>query len=709
MELSKRMAQVKKEYLKTPVACGKEIAHAYGNHPMTLHWLRGYLDSETKALTTLSRRSYAEVAELEHSRVVLTDNELICGQTDFDGCLESNEEFTHLAEMFKMARCVSEDQRNDHMALDYKKLLRIGVRGLIDEIKAKKAKLDFSGSDIAENIAKEEFYDCALMELEALIGYARRYSDALRTRAEETSDAKRKAELLTMAENLAHVPELPARTFWEALQSIHFYTFTLRGLYSMGRPDQLLIKYYRDDIVSGRITEEFAEELIDNFNMMYVTYIYPYTAVGMMVGGTSPDGEPVENELTWEFLRSSDRIKMSDPNIALCVTPSTSDALLTYAFDMIGRGRTFPSFWNDTEIVHSLIRHGFEEHDAHNYINSTCVELTVIGKSAMWTTAPYHVLPSLLLDVFNEGKYDDFESLKNAYFEHVTQAFIRKNHEINILKLEHGRNATEAMRHSCLVDNCIASGKPVGAGGAVYNHTLPNVLGFANTVDSLCAIRELVFDKKEISLEAYRDAVKANFVGYEALRQKIINKLPHYGNNDDRADSIAAELAACMKNACGMTQTVEGDSLIPGIFSYNYYVLYGSRTPATPDGRLAGMPLADSCGAVQGRDVTSPTALIESVTKWKQSDFLGGVAFNIRLSKRYFNGGSEIPKSLLKTFFARGGCQIQFNCVDSEDMRRAMKEPEQYSDLIVRIGGYSDYFVRLPEKQQLEIINRTDH
>ncbi len=708
MKLSKRMAQVKKEYLKTPVACGREIAHAYGNHPMTLHWLRGYLDSGTKALTTNLRRSYAEVAELENSCPVLTDNELICGQADFNGCFE-NEEFTKLAEMYKMAHCVSEDQRNDHMALDYERLLRTGVRGLINEIKEQKSRLDFSGSDIAENIEKEEFYDCALMELEALIAYAHRYSDALRVRADETSDAKRKAELLAMSENLARVPEFPARTFWEALQSIHFYTFTLRGLYSAGRPDQLLIKYYRDDIACGRITKEFTEELIDNFNMIYVTYIYPYTALGMMVGGTASDGTPIENELTWEFLRSVDRIKMSDPNIALCVTPSMSDALLTYAFDMIGRGCTFPSFWNDEKIVSSLIRHGFDEKDAHNYINSTCVELTIIGKSAMWTTAPYHVLPSLLLDVFNTGEYTDFDSLKNDYFELVTKEFIRKNHEINILKLEHGRNATEAMRHSCLVDNCIASGKPVGAGGAIYNHTLPNVLGFANAVDSLCAIRELVFEKKEISLDEYRKAVKANFVGYEVLRQRIINRLPHYGNNDDRADEIAKELTVCMKNACGLTQTIEGDGLIPGIFSYNYYVLYGSRTPATPDGRLAGMPLADSCGAVQGRDMTSPTALIESVTKWNQDDFLGGVAFNIRLSKRYFKENMDIPKSLLKTFFVRGGCQIQFNCIDSDDMRRAMEAPEEYEDLVVRIGGYSDYFVRLPEKQQLEIIERTDY
>ena len=706
--ITDRTRRIRAQYLETPVAKCDPIPLCYGNHPLTIHWLEGFWEAQ-HAPTTLIRRSCAEVAELDRSKVIVAEDELITGQPDLRLSDEEQARFDRLYEMFRMAPAVHPDGRSDHMALDYQKLLRVGVDGLISEITAQKEALTFSQQTMEEDISKEEFYDACLMELQALLRYAGRYESHLRTLAENAAPSRR-TELLAMADNLKQVPRGPAKTFWQALQSVHFYTFTLRGLYAYGRPDQLFWPYYESDIAAGRLTKEQAQELIDNFCLGITTYVHPYCASGMMIGGTDEEGVPVENDLTWMFLTAVDHIRMPDPNLGLCVTDQTSDELLRYAMDMIGRGCTFPSFWNDAEVVRSLQAFGFAEKDSHQYINSTCVETTIIGKSGSWTACPYHNLAELMLEVFMEGDYPEYTALEEAVFARIRRSFIEENHKINRLKLERSRNASEPMRHSCLVDDCISRGKSVGQGGAVYSPTLPNTLGFANVVDALSAIRELVYNKKELTLEQYRQAVKTNFDGQEALRQKILNRTVHYGNGDEHTDQIAANLAQCMHDACIDLHTFHGDFVMPGIFSYAYHELYGRNTPATPDGRLAGQPLADSAGPAQGRDTQSPTAALRSGTAWPQGQFLGGVAQNIRLSKQHFlSEDKAIPISLMKGFFARGGCELQFNCVSTEELEDAMEHPELHGDLLVRIGGYSDRFVAQSKQMQEEIISRTNY
>lgn len=707
--MTERMKAVRECYKRTPVAQRSPLPLDYGNHHLTLYWLEGYLESRN-APTTMMRRSYAQVAELDRSRVLIEDGELLVGQTDYGPCFTESERFYKLWDMYCMAPDISFDGRSDHMALDYRKLLRVGVEGLIQEIHEEKAKLTFSRDTVTDDVERDEFYDAALMELEALVRYAGRYEAKLRELAETETDDKRRKELLIMADNMAQVPRGPAKTFWQALQSIHFYTFVLRGLYSGGRLDQDLLPYYEADIAAGVLTREFAQELVDNYCLTYAIYIQPNCAAGIMVGGTDEQGNPVENDLTWLFMYAVDHIRMPDPNLALSVTEHTSESLLQYAMDMIGRGCTFPSFWNDAEIVRSLTDFGIAPKDAHRYVHSTCVELTIVGKSSMWTTAPYHNLTALFLEVFQQGDYPDYASLEKAYFDRVRRAFAEENRKVNRLKLERSRNASEPMLHSCLVDDCIRRGRAVGNGGAVYGATLPNVLGFANVIDSLTAIRELVFEKKELTLAEYRQAVSNNYAGQEELRQRILNKVPHYGNDDPKADAVAAALAACMRGACDGQYTLQGDFLMPGIFSYCHHVVAGEQTGATPDGRLAGTPLADSAGPAQGRDTTSPTAALLSGTCWSQGDFLGGVAQNIRLSGRYFaDEDKHTVLALLRSFFARGGCELQFNCVSKEMLEDAMEHPEQYGDLLVRIGGYSDHFVKLHEIQQREVMSRTDY
>lgn len=717
-KITDRIIRLRSAYRNSVVGQNIYMPHSYGNHPITSYWMEGYLKSREEALTTLMRRSYAEVEELSRSKCVFSNQELIVGQPDFSGWLDDKAHFDALWEAYQMSPSINDDGRSDHTALNYEKLLKVGVRGLINEIKAEKAKLDFhTAQTLQDNLEREEFFDASIMELEALVAYAHRYEAELRHMAEALENdrcspeaSRRKSELLTMADNLAHVPEYPAESFWQALQSIHFYTFTLRGLYSLGRPDQFLLPYYRKDIQSGVITPAFAQELIDNFCLLYATYIYSNTAVGLMLGGTDADGNAIENELTWAFLTASDHISMPDPNVGLCITDQTSDEILKYSLEILGRGKTFPMFWNDKLIVQTLIEKGFDSKDAHAYINSTCVELSIIGKSNIWNTSPYHNLAQLLLEVFEQGEYCSYEALETAYFKHVTRAFEKENHRINQLKLERSRNASEAMRHSCLIDDCIKRGKPVGNGGAIYNTTMPNTLGFANAVDSLAAIRQLVFEQKTVSLQEYRNAVKQNFTGYEALRREIMYSVPHYGNDVEEVDAIAVRLADCMREACSQELSFHGDTVIPGVFSFFYHILYGENTPATPDGRTNGQPLSDSSGPMQGRDKVSPTAMLRSAASWQPKDFIGGVALNLKLSSKYFQEENQNNTlALIKGFFASGGVELQINCVSREELEDAMIHPENHENLIVRIGGYSDFFVRMSPTLQKEVLERSDY
>lgn len=706
--VTNRTKKIREQYLNTPMQTGRAPQYIYGNHPATLHWLVGFYNSR-EALTNTQRRSLAQKYELENSKVIIDDYELLVGKPDFYMTDDEKTLFNELYEKNKMATYVHYDGRNDHTALDYRKLLKVGIEGILDEIYEEKSKLTFSQKTIAEDIEKEDFYNACIIELKALIEYAGRYESELRKLADKAS-CQRRSELIAMADNLAQSPRYGAKTFWQALQSMHFYTFVLRGLYSAGRPDQDLIKYYENDIKNGILTREFAQELIDNYCLACASYVASYDTIGLMVGGTNESGETVENELTWMFLTAISHINMTDPNIGLCVSSNTSDEIIKYALSIIGQGFAFPSFWNDDGIVKALIERGYNEKDAHRYINSTCVELTVIGKSASWTTAPYHNLAQILLDTLSIEDYEDFDSLKKAYFELIKRRITEENHKINHLKLERSRNPSEPMLHSCLVDDCIGRGRSVGQGGAIYNQTLPNFLGYANSIDGLFAVKTLVYDNGELSLDDYKEALFNNFVGYEMLRNHILNDIPHYGNDIAEIDLIAVELADCIQDACEKLYSFEGDALIPGIFSFSYHALYGSKTPATPDGRLSGEPLADSAGPAQGRDVNSPTAALRSGTVWGPCRFTGGVAQNIKLSKSFFSEDKiDSLVALIRVFTQIGGCELQINTVDRATLEDAIKNPDAHSDLIVRVGGYCDYFNRLSYALKREIIDRTEY
>ncbi len=714
---SERIKRLRETYLSLPIRVAKKQNWYYTHDRyITLGFLEGWINAGNEYTTAL-RRSRAERAELDAAKPVIYDDELILGHLylpEYEG--EELEKYNKLSEMFEMFQNSVKNEmsiaRPDHIGLDYKTLLELGVEGLIEKIKDKKNSLKPEKDKLLEDstLEKEEFYNCCLIELEGVIGLANRYA-AYAAELAEKSDEPRKSELLEMAEIIRRVPAKPARTFREALQSMHFYTFNLFGLYPMGRPDRLLYKYYENDIKSGILTKELAQELIDNYCLLVSDYVFHRAASGFIVGGRLPSGQVVENDLTYMFLTALDHIRMPDPNGALAVCSDTSDEIIKYGAGIVAKGVTHPAFYNDDAITGSLIKnYGVKKEDAYDYIHTTCAEISLMGKTRAYTTCHVTILSDIVKEAVYEDTGRDFEAIKKRITEKIFEGVGKATRDYAMKILEASRNGLQPMRVSCLIDDCIERGRSVYGGGARYTFLQPILIGFANAVDSLVAIKKLVFEEKRLTLEEFAEAVKNDYKGAETLRSYIINKLPHYGNDNPETDEIAKWLADIITETFRNKDIYLYNYIMPGTFSYDMHAVCGAERDAGFDGRRAHTSYSDGCCPVQGRDINGPTAMIKSLTSWDQSEFLAGMVVNMKFGKSEFDDEKKNNLvNLVKTFMKRGGIETQINVVDKKTLLDAREHPENHEDLLVRIGGYSDYFVKQTPVMMQEIIDRTEH
>ncbi len=672
----------------------EKLREAYQHCPMMVHrlsyakerrqWLlfrRGW-EEHPETDNMILRRAYADAYVVAHMEPVITEGELLVGQPDFSPLTPEEE-----AEMRRpLSRPIPDvPGRTDHMSLDFEKLIRLGVNGMIAEIQAK--------PDADTN----PFYLGAVAELQALLTLAERYSQAARERG-----------MTDVADTLTHVPANPARTFREALQSIHFYSFSLWGLYQAGRVDRYLYPYYRHDIEAGILTVEEAQELIDCFCLLYSTYITACSSVGFMIGGRDRAGNAVENELTWLFLNSIPHTRTADPSIGLCVTEETSPELMTEACRIIGEGCTHPAFYGDKLITESLLTHGHPIEDARDYIHCCCVEITAAAKSAIWTVSPYHNVLKLLLEVLRESEEaENLDAILAQYAVRLRKMVKDGNDQENRWQAYRAENGGEPLRVSCLIDDCIARGKSVNEGGAVYNQIQPDFLGIFNVVDSLAAVETLVFREKSLTLAELNRILADNFAGAEALRERINTSLPHFGNNEPLTNRLARQITEMIAESCEPLTTFRGSVVNPAAFSYNEHIRHGGETGASPDGRLAGEPLCDGTNPVQGHDTEGPTSMLLSTLAWNHAPFLGGIAVNLELAES--QAKPAVIRSLVDSYIAGGGMEIQINVVDKAVLEDAKRHPDKHRNLVVRIGGYSDYFTRLSPALQDEIIARNRH
>lgn len=599
--------------------------------------------------------------------------------------------------------------QDSHMAVDYDLLLREGISGIICQIREK----------IAQTGDKEKqmYYDVCIRCLQAVVDYAHRYAACAEEQAENCTDDRRRAELLEIAQICRNVPEKRAGSFHEAVQSVHFLTLCLAfdpsrqtmQQYQLGHPDRYLYPFYCADIQNGVLTPERAQLLLDCLGIQINRRVPHGLSSGYMVGGRDEQGNIVQNELTLMGMQVIEDIRLVYPSVGLCYTEGMEDKYLLKACEILSHGRSHPAIFNDDIISKGLQEYGVPREQSHNYIHSTCVEITPVAGSNVWVASPYTNMAQLLLDVMEENA-DSFAELKQKVLAKLAES-IRRNYEIyNQCRLTVAEKNIHPLL-SCFVNDCLKNGTDIYQGGARYNWIMPSFVGVANLTDSLYALKTVVFEEKRLTLGEITEICRQNFEGQEALRQYLLNKLPKYGNDLDEVDMLFQEITEFIVQECRRyTPVFPNAHLVPSVFCWVMHDRFGRETGATPDGRPAWFPLGDGSGACQGREQNGPLASLLSSTKWSHKEMIGGVAVNLKFSKKVFTHEScSVMLALIKTYMQRGGFEIQINVTDRETLLDAVQHPENHRDLVVRIGGYSDYFVTLSSNMQQEVLLRTEH
>jgi trans-4-hydroxy-L-proline dehydratase len=620
-------------------------------------------------------------------------------------------------------------------------LYRKGLRGLQQDVNHALNALDFQKDPRAFD--KQQELRAMAIAASAVIRYAERHAELAEDLASRESDARRRAELRKISRVCRHVPANPPNNFWEALQS---YWFVHLGVvtelntwdsFNPGRIDQNLFPFFSRDLKDSLITREQARELLQCFWIKFNNQPAPpkvgvtaaesgtYTDfANVNTGGLEADGSDGVNELTYLVLEVIDEMRLLQPSSNLQLSIKNPDRFLKRALEIVRKGWGQPSIFNADMVVEELLRQGKRLEDARCGGISGCVETGAFGKEAYILTG-YFNLPKVLEITLNNGldpcsgktigattgdprefnSYDDLFAAFRRQLHHFVDIKIRGNNIIERLYAHH----MPAPFLSLLIDDCIANGRDYNDGGPRYNSTYIMGVAPGTCADSLSALKHHVFDSHAIDLGQLLDALRNNFNGSEALRLRLWNKTPKYGNDDDFADDIFTSVFAAFYDEINGRPNTKN-----GLYHVNYlsttcHVYFGSMTGATPDGRKSGEPLSDGISPVQGADRLGPTAVLQSAGKIDHAR-TGGTLLNQKFTPAIVQGeqGIDYLAHLVRTYFKLGGHHIQFNVVDAATLREAQLHPEQHRDLIVRVAGYSDYFCDLTRALQDEIIGRTE-
>jgi trans-4-hydroxy-L-proline dehydratase len=597
-----------------------------------------------------------------------------------------------------------------HFHPNYEKFLAVGIPGILAEI-------DDHQAALPEGDEKHTFYNATRLAMEAFRDFALRVADKCDAHAAAGDNADHWRKMAQINRDLA--TDAP-KTFHHACQLMfltHIASWFAEDhcMTCYGRMDRSLIAFYEADLAAGRTTPQ---EALDLLSMMYIhiNNTCPFgLADAVIVGGQDGRGNDVTNALTYLCLAARWATQLCYPTLAIAWHDNTPAELMDFSMRMLRSGINDPAFFNDHIIPEGLRDHGVSAEDSHNYMNSTCVEIKTAGNSNIWVATRYHNCAGTLLEAMESEAVGNCEpaanldELQDRVKELIAAqvAFTAKGCDDAWWEREQTGCFPFA---SCLIDDCLSRGIDHDRGGARYHWAENSFVGVANLADALVAIDELVYQNNEMTLTEFYTICKDNYAGQEPLRQRILNQLPKYGNDNDRADMLAKSWTEFL---CDTTEshTVGGHRYVPGFFCHVNHAWLGKETDATPDGRLRGDAFADGAGAAQGRDESGPTASVLSTTKWCHKRALGGLVHNLRFSRTMFDSAEQrsAVQTVIETYLRRGGFEIQLNVVSADTLRAAQANPQDYRDLVVRVAGYSDYFTTMMKEVQDEVIARTEH
>ena len=634
-----------------------------------------------------------------------------------------------------------EQRAPGHTVLD-DKIYRKGFLDFMQEIESSLGRIDYLAD--GQSWAKREELKGMGICARALIRFAERHAEAAEALASGETDAVRKEELGRIAEACRWVPGHAPRDFHEALQ---YYWFVHLGVitelntwdsFNPGRLDQHLYPFYRAGLEDGSLTEETARELLQCFWIKFNNQPAPpkvgvtaaesgtYTDFALInTGGVKADGSDAVNELTFLILDVIEEMRLLQPSSCVQVSKKSPDRFVKRAGRIVRTGFGQPSLFNTDVIVQELVRQGKSVADARDGGASGCVEVGAFGKENYNLTG-YMNLPKIFEVTLHNGvdprtgrrigletgevdRFESFEALFEAFRKqlgHFVEVKVRGNNIIEQLYARH----LPAPFLSLLIDDCIAKGLDYHAGGARYDSSYIQGVGLGSLTDAMSAIKHHVFEEGTVSPAELLAALESDFAEREELRQRLWNRTPRYGNDDDRADGIMRLIFEAYFEAIDGRPNTRGGRYRINLLPTTVHVYFGSVTGATADGRRSGEPLSDGVSPVQGADRRGPTAVFKSVAKMDHAR-TGGTLLNQKLTPQLMEGEEGLNKfvQLVRSYFRMDGHHVQFNVVTGETLRSAQREPEKHRDLIVRVAGYSDYFCDLGESLQAEIIARTEH
>lgn len=637
-----------------------------------------------------------------------------------------------------------------HLAVNYERILKDGLRGYEKRVKEYKATLDLTNPD---NIDKYCFYNAVLIVLKAVRNFANRYSVLAKDLAEKELNQERKIELLEISRICSKVPYEPAETFQEAVQSVWFIQLILQiesngHSLSYGRFDQYMYPYYDRDIKNGTIKESEALELLTCLWIKTLTInkvrsqAHTLSSAGspmyqnVTIAGQTTDKKDAVNDLSFLVLKSVAQTRLTQPNLTVRYHKNINKRFLDECVEVMRLGFGMPALNNDEIIIPSFMDWQVKEEDAYNYSAIGCVETAVPGKWGYRCTGMSYInFPRMLLCTMNNGVdltsnkrftkgYGYFTEMES--YEELLKAWDKTIREItrysviveNVIDKASERDVPDILC-SALTDDCIARGKTIKEGGAVYDFISGLQVGIANMADCLAAIKKLVYEEKKITRQELWDAILDDFSSpkNKKIQEMLIREAPKYGNDDDYVDQLIVEAYDSYIEEIEKYPNTRynrgpiGGIRYAGTSSISANVGQGMSTMATPDGRNAFEPLAEGCSPAHNSDKNGPTAVFKSVSKLRTNKITGGVLLNQKMTPQMLSTEENRQKLelLIKTFFNRlHGYHVQYNIVSKETLIDAQKHPEKHKDLIVRVAGYSAFFNVLSKKTQDDIIGRTE-